>query len=264
MINVGCCRIMIFVITILASLLILFFGINAVEASLSDLDNIKPTDPIEPETESPTEEKEQSDRESANTNDFVKPETKPPTQDEAESGVGNTRIYPTEHEYCRINILNEDPKTREGYILKLGTNNDDELFGTPSKDLILGLDGNDRIFGLADGDIICGGKGNDVSYGDPYSVEPVAIMPNGEVPESADLIFGQEGKDTIYGGAGNDFIQGGIGEDTLYGHDGVWVGGGLYNDGDDIMDGGPDHDSCHDHQSKTYLNCEYTDDAIVK
>jgi anaerobic C4-dicarboxylate transporter len=35
------------VITILASLSVLFFEINPVQASVSDLDNIKPTDPIE-------------------------------------------------------------------------------------------------------------------------------------------------------------------------------------------------------------------------
>lgn len=50
------------VITILASLSVLFFEITPVQASLSDLDNIKPTDPIEPETGSPSQDEEDSDR----------------------------------------------------------------------------------------------------------------------------------------------------------------------------------------------------------
>jgi Ca2+-binding RTX toxin-like protein len=254
----------------LASLSILFFGISAVDASLSDLDNIKPTDPIEPETESPTEEKEQSDRQGTNTNDFVKPETKPPTQDEAESGLGNTRTYPTEEEYCRVNLLDGD-STREGYILKFGTNNDDELYGTPNRDLIFGLDGNDKIYGREGGDIICGGKGNDVIEGDPLGYNSDEVFQskngdNGDLPKSvsADLIFGQEGEDSILGGEGNDLIQGGTGDDSIYGHYGVWTGGEIHNDGNDLIDGGPGDDNCYDHEWKTFLNCEYTDDAVVK
>ena len=178
-----------------------------------------------------------------------------------DSNLANPEVYPTEQKYCDINMADN---SRGGYKLKIGTNNADELYGTTNKDLIFGLDGNDKIYGLKGGDIICGGKGNDVSYGDPYSDYPIAKLPNGDIPLSSDFIFGQEGKDTIYGGAGSDFIHGGMDEDSLYGHDGVWVGGGLYNDGNDIIDGGPDYDSCHDHESKTYVNCEYTDDAIVK
>lgn len=245
------------VITILTSLSILFFAINAVEASLSDLDNIKPSRPINPETDSPQDEAESPPQDEAES----------PTQDEAESGVANTRTYPTEEEYCQVNLLDRD-STREGYILKFGTNNDDELYGTPNRDLLFGLDGNDKIYGLEGEDIICGGKGNDVSYGDPpgYNSDEVFKSKNGGLPKSvsADLIFGQEGTDTIYGGAGNDLIQGGTGDDSLYGHDGVFTGGEIHNDGNDLIDGGPGDDSCHDHQSKTYLNCEYTDSAVVK
>lgn len=180
-----------------------------------------------------------------NTDEFIKPETESPTQDEAESGAGNTRTYPTEGEYCQVNVLGED-STRDGFIVKFGTNNDDELFGTPSKDLILGLDGNDIIYGLEGGDIICGGKGNDVSYGDSSSssYDKIPKSENSNMTKgSEDLIFGQEGKDSIYGGAGNDLIQGGIDDDTLYGHNGI-SHGEFHNDGNDIMDGGPDYDSC--------------------
>ena len=243
---------MISVIVVLSFLSIPLFAISAVEASLSDLENIKPSSPINPETESPEDDAEADS----------------PTQDEAESGIANTRTYPTEAEYCKVNILNEDPKTRGGYILKFGTNSDDELYGTPNRDLLFGLDGNDKIYGLEGQDIICGGKGNDVSYGDPpeYNPDEVFQSKNEDIPKSvgADLIFGQEGTDSIYGGVGNDLIQGGTGDDSLYGHNGVWTGGEIHNDGNDFIDGGPGDDNCHDHQSQTYVNCEYDDDAIVK
>jgi Ca2+-binding RTX toxin-like protein len=251
---------MILLITMLASLSILFFAINAVEASLSDLDNIKPSRPINPETDSSQDEAKSPPQEEAES----------PTQDEAESGVANTRTYPTEEEYCRVNLLDGD-STREGYILKFGTNNDDELYGTPNRDLIFGLDGNDKIYGREGGDIICGGKGNDVIEGDPLGYNSDEVFQskngdNGDLPKSvsADLIFGQEGEDSILGGEGNDLIQGGTGDDSIYGHYGVWTGGEIHNDGNDLIDGGPGDDNCYDHDLKTFLNCEYTDDAIVK
>jgi hypothetical protein len=257
---------MILIITVLASLSILFFATNDVEASLSDLDNIKTSRSINPENNSRTQDEAGSDK--GNIRDSIKPQDQSQTQDEAESDGIYTKAYPTEEEYCRIQILDEKP-TREGYSLKFGTNNADELFGTPNNDLIFGLDGNDHIYGLEGGDIICGGKGDDVSIGDPpsSSSDEIPKSTNGDLPKSwdQDLIFGQEGNDSIYGGAGSDIIQGGIGDDDLFGHNGVWTGGKpIHNDGNDLIDGGPGHDSCHDHQSKTYLNCEYTDNAIVK
>lgn len=237
---------MILVVVMLATISILFFALDPVEGSLSDLDNIKPSSPVNPETDSQQDEAE------------------PALQEEVESGAPNTRTYPTEDEYCKVDILNEDPKTREGYILKFGTNNDDELYGTSNRDLILALDGNDKIYGLEGGDIICGGDGSDVAYGDPYISDKLTKSQNRELPKgSADLIFGQEGKDAAYGGVGNDLIQGGVGDDYLFGDEGI-SHGDFNNEGNDLIDGGAGDDSCHDHASKTYLNCEYTDDAVIK
>ena len=229
---------------VLSFLSILLFATSAVEASLSDLENIKPSRPINPETESPTQDEAEAES---------------PTQDEAESGVANTRTYPTEEEYCKVNILNEDPKTREDYILKFGTNDADKIYGTPDKDLILGLDGTDLIFGMGNDDIICGGKGDDYIRGESES-EPgnkVIIQEPGN-----DLIFGQDGKDGLYGGPGNDFLQGSIGNDHLVGDDGGDLN--YENDGNDLMDGGADSDGCEDQQGKTFLNCELEWDGIIK
>lgn len=262
-------------IALLACLSPALFALNDAAAALSDLENIKPTSPSETETESDRDNTKESKTDSSeqdesvsdgeNTNESIMSGSQAETQDGTQSGITDTETYPTEDAYCKINIV-EHKQARQGYVLKFGTNNNDKLSGTPNSDLIFGLDGNDIIYGLEGGDIICGGNGNDVIYGDPESSSSSEI-PKGDLPKSwsQDLIFGQDGDDTIYGGAGSDIIQGGIGEDSLYGHNGVWTGGqGIHNDGNDLIDGGPGDDGCHDHQLKTFLNCEYTSDAIVK
>lgn len=248
---------MILVIVMLATLSILLFAVNVVEASLSDLDNIKPTDPIEPEREPTPQDEEDLERESTNNNEFTEPETEPPTQDEVKSGAPNTRTYPTEDKYCQVNFLDGD-STRDGYILKFGTNNDDELYGTPNRDLLFGLDGNDRISGLGNDDIICGGKGDDYIQGESEAGNKVKIDQPGN-----DLIFGQDGEDNVYGGPGDDVLQGSNGDDHLVGDDG---GDLIYeNDGNDLMDGGSGiDDSCEDQQGKTFVNCESKWDGIIK
>ena len=54
-------------------------GISTAEASLSDLDNTKPTNPSGPNTDSPTEE---SGKDGATTDDLAKPEVGTQNQDE--------------------------------------------------------------------------------------------------------------------------------------------------------------------------------------
>jgi Ca2+-binding RTX toxin-like protein len=66
-----------------------------------------------------------------------------------------------------------------------GTQGNDELFGTSSRDVILAYRGNDRVFGAS---------GNDT-------------------------LLGVDGDDIIGGGAGNDLIYGGPGKDWLWGDD---------------------------------------------
>ena len=108
-------------------------------------------------------------------------------------------LSPSEENYCNADLV--DDNTYQGYTIKAGTNNADQLSGTPNKDLILGLDGDDQIVGLGEGDIICGGKGNDELYGDlGYKMK---------VPRPGkDIIFGQEGNDLIRGGPGSDSTSG--------------------------------------------------------
>jgi Ca2+-binding RTX toxin-like protein len=240
---------MILIITVLAFLSILFFATNDVEASLSDLENIKPADPNRPETESPTTDSTEPD-----TNSRTQDEAES-TQDEAESGVANTQLYQTEENYCNDNVI--DDITFQGYAVKVGTNNPDRLYRTPNKDLILGLGGNDLIIGSGDGDIICGGTGDVYLLGESYR-EIILRQPGSP---GNDVIFGQDGKDYIIGGLGNDFLLGGSGD---YSIDGAQ---GNYNDDDDVndfMDGGRCNDYCEDIALKTFVNCEFEDDGIIK
>jgi len=78
----------------------------------------------------------------------------------------------------------------------LGTEDADQLEGTPGDNIICGIGGNDTIAGNAGDDIIRGGAGN-------HSLQSNA------------------GSDILFGGADGDVIYGGDGYDTLAGEDKV-------------------------------------------
>ncbi len=80
---------------------------------------------------------------------------------------------------------------------QLGTEGNDELVGTPGRDVIAGIGGNDEISGLKGRDVICGGPGKDVLRGG----------------KGKDRLLGQAGKDKLRGGKGNDILKGGSGKD---------------------------------------------------
>lgn len=202
--------------------------------------------------------------------------------------VTGTNTYPNEEEYCNADLV--DDNTFQGYTIKAGTDNADQLIGTANKDLILGLDGDDQIQGSGGDDIICGGNGQDHLVGDSYpnvgqdhlvgeSYPNVIISQPGNLGK--DFIFGQEGNDTInsneelerdygdpgdilYGGPGDDAVTGNDSNDKLSGGDG---NDGLdAGDGNDLLDGGPGDDWCYDNQVETFptfLNCEDLDDPPV-
>lgn len=89
----------------------------------------------------------------------------------------------------------------------LGTENNDTLDGTVSKELFVGESGDDTV---------------NASNGN-------------------DIIYGEDGNDTLHGGSGNDVIYGGVGNDNLYGEDG---NDSLYGDtGDDLLAGGAGNDT---------------------
>ncbi len=130
--------------------------------------------------------------------------------------------------------------------------NDSNLQGTNSEDIIFGLSGNDSIFGLAGNDYIFGGEGDDVIDGGFGN----DIINGGAgddiiIYDEDDIIDGGEGVDSLVasvqtGGITVDLstasnirnienLIGGIGADRLTGDANAnrLVG----NDGDDILDG---------------------------
>jgi hypothetical protein len=75
---------------------------------------------------------------------------------------------------------------------------DDDLMGTPNRDVIAGLGGNDSIFGAGGNDLICGGIGNDDVRGGTGN----------------DRLYGDAGNDSLHGGLDRDFCHGGLGVDN--------------------------------------------------
>ncbi|MBT8208694.1 MAG: hypothetical protein KJO18_10495 [Acidimicrobiia bacterium] len=101
----------------------------------------------------------------------------------------------------------------------VGTNGDDEIFGTPDDDVIVGLNGNDFIVGLSGNDVICGGNGNDFLIG--QQGEDYLSGGNGDDiaiggPDN-DVVHGDNGEDLLFGNFGDDYLNGGNGKDFLNG-----------------------------------------------
>src|SRR5918992_296715 len=102
--------------------------------------------------------------------------------------------------------------------------NDNNIVGTPGRDVIAALGGNDRISALGGNDLVCGGGGHDQIDGGA----------------GADRLFGHSGVDNIVGGTGNDFIDGGTGADYLNGYSDNDVLRG--SSGDDVLLGSTGND----------------------
>lgn len=77
-----------------------------------------------------------------------------------------------------------------------GNNGDNELNGTPGRDVICGLGGDDTLRGFGGADMVRGGGGDDIVYGGA----------------GADRVFGDHGEDIVHtreGINGNDLADGG-------------------------------------------------------
>jgi Ca2+-binding RTX toxin-like protein len=98
-----------------------------------------------------------------------------------------------------------------------GTSGDDELTGSPGRDVMCGFRGDDVIRGRGGADVIYGDAGDDqLAAG-----------------EGADTLYGDAGDDRLGGGDGEDVLAGGPGSDRL-------VGGA----GADHAEGGGGGDRC--------------------
>lgn len=121
-----------------------------------------------------------------------------------------------------------------------GTNDDDQLTGTPlsdkifgfeGDDILIGLAGNDTIYGYYGSDVLLGGPGKDSLFGDD---QPDRLVGSG----GNDYLDGGDHADVLLGGGGHDFLAGSYGADKLYGGRGSDKLFGGY--GRDLVDLGRD------------------------
>ena len=113
-----------------------------------------------------------------------------------------------------------------GLILKVPTDNADDIYGYENEDDQLNLlRGNDIFHGLSGNDVAKGGPGSDTLFGG--SGDDKLIGGGG-----ADVLNGGNGNDDLRGKGGNDVLIGGAGNDKLEGHKGT-----------DTLDGGNGDDT---------------------
>ncbi len=127
----------------------------------------------------------------------------------------------------------EDPRCHGRQAEIVGTDGDDELRGTPERDVIWGGGGADSIHGSLGNDLLCGGPGADLVHGGRGNDEVDGGAGDG------DRAIGDLGDDKVLGGTGDsDEAAGSLGIDTVSGGPGDFdfVHGDY---GYDRMDGGP-------------------------
>jgi Ca2+-binding RTX toxin-like protein len=130
----------------------------------------------------------------------------------------------------------EDPRCHGRRAMIVGTEGDDDLQGTPERDVIWGGDGDDSISGSLGNDLLCGGPGADLVHGGRGN----DIADGGAGAD--DRVIGDLGDDKVTGGPGGaDEVAGSLGIDTVSGGPGDFdfVHGDY---GYDRMDGGPGRD----------------------
>ena len=143
-----------------------------------------------------------------------------------------------------------------------GSNDSEELEGTPNDDIIYAGEGDDTIDGGGGDDLIIGGlgddtvvggSGHDVIFGDEDDSEGnrKAAARTIHLPGGDDEIDGGSGNDELFGGGGLDHIIGGIGNDIIAGAEAIdeLLGGG----GSDELDGGTQNDGLNGGAGKDRL-----------
>lgn len=122
----------------------------------------------------------------------------------------------------------------------IATEQDDQLQGYSTADVLSGAAGDDVISGLGGSDSISGGLGEDSLMGgdgdDLLDGGTQNDIANGDAGN--DIVRGGDGNDRLYGGAGNDLVSGGAGDDMLSGGDQY-----VRVTGTDTLDGGMGNDS---------------------
>jgi Ca2+-binding RTX toxin-like protein len=97
-----------------------------------------------------------------------------------------------------------------------GTEGDDELNGTPNRDVIAALGGDDEIRGFGGKDLICGGEGKDLIKGGKGNDKLYGEGGKDKLfgQKGKDKLFGQKGRDRLNGGGAKDVCKGGKGKDS--------------------------------------------------
>jgi Ca2+-binding RTX toxin-like protein len=117
-----------------------------------------------------------------------------------------------------------------------GTNNKDQITGSPARDQIDALGGadqvnalaqNDTVYGRGGGDTIEGGADDDTLYGNRAQDELNDVVP-----------MGNNDTDTLYGSGGDDTLD------------------AMDLDGKDTVDGGAGFDKCRVDNGDARVNCE--------
>ena len=92
----------------------------------------------------------------------------------------------------------------------VGTDGNNEIDGTPGRDVVQARGGNDEVDTLGGNDLICGGSGSDDLSGDGGDDRVLGNAGNDELD-------GNAGSDRLVGGRGFDTIDGGLGNDSCSG-----------------------------------------------
>lgn len=133
-----------------------------------------------------------------------------------------------------------------------GNGGNDAVYGGGGNDLLGGRDGDDLLDGDAGDDHLHGGEGSDRLIG---GLGADVLHGEGGIDRLTggagnDALYGHEGDDDLFGDAGHDTLAGGDGQDSLTGGDGQdELNGGLGNDllggggGSDVLDGGAGNDT---------------------
>ena len=126
----------------------------------------------------------------------------------------------------------------------VGTDEGDEIEGTPGRDVIVALGGADEVEGLGGNDVVCGRTGRDRLLGQ----------------RGDDDMFGGNAPDRLRAGGGDDGLDGGKGRDALRGgpNDDALAG----RPGRDTLLGGGGRDALEGNASRDTLKGQRSDDAL--
>jgi hypothetical protein len=112
----------------------------------------------------------------------------------------------------------EQPRCAGKVATITGSHGNDEIAGTPRRDVIVAGGGNDGVKSMGGRDYVCGGNGFDDLRGG----------------RGRDVLRGERSTDTLVGRRGNDRLFGGREQDALNG-----------SSGDDLCKGGPPNEETH-------------------